>query len=109
MSEPPESQALFYSLHLDREIANGLYVLWEMNGIHYLESGRALPGVDFEGGELINLGAGDVAGNHFFSMAFGGTYRFSPHVEFMAAWEFPLTGTQDIMDNRTTASLSLIY
>lgn len=104
-----ESESLYYSLHLDREITDGLYGLIEMNGIHYTESGTRLPGVTVEGGDLINLGAGDVAGNDFISLAFGGVYKFSESLQLSGAWEFPLTQRKDLFESRTTISLSVIY
>lgn len=104
-----ESQSLYYSLHLDREIADGLYALTELNGIQYTRSGNRLPGVNQEGGDLINLGAGDVAGNSVVTMAFGGAYKFSESLILSGAWEFPLTSREDLLDSRTTVTLSLIY
>ena len=86
-----------------------LYALWEFTGIHYLESGRALPGVTVEGGDLINLGAGAVAGNHFASTAFGMMYRLTDQMTLGAAYEFPVTDREDLMDNRTTVNLSWTY
>ena len=103
-----ESESIFYNLHIDRRLTDKLYVLAEMTGTHYTESGRRLP-VSFEGGDLINLGATDVAGNHIVSMAFGGAYKFNQHMEFAAAYEVPVTEREDIMDNRVTAYLALVY
>jgi hypothetical protein len=104
-----ESESIFYSLHLDRRLNNELYVLWELTGVEIVESGSRLPGVTVEGGDLINLGAGNVAGNHFISTAFGLTYKFSPNLEAAAAYEFPITNRKDLMSNRTTLTMSLIY
>lgn len=104
-----ESTSLFYSLHADREIADGLYAIWEMNGISYTKSGNRFAGISTEGGDLINLGASNVAGNFFLSTAFGGAYKFSEALQLAAAWEVPLTSREDLMDSRTTVTLSLIY
>jgi hypothetical protein len=62
-----------------------------------------------EGGDLINLGAGDVAGNFFATLAFGATYVLSQNVHVGAAHEFPITDREDLFDDRTTVFLSLIY
>jgi len=104
-----ESTSLFYSLHLDHAVTDNLYALWEMNGLQYTRSGRAMPGVDEEGGDLINLGAGDVAGNHILTTAFGATYKFNPNWETAAAYEFPLTKRNDLLDERLTVTLSFVY
>ncbi len=104
-----ESTSFYYSLHLDNEIAEDFYALLEMNGIQYTRSGGLLPGVTTEGGDLINLGAGDVAGNHFLSLAVGAVYKLSESVHLGGAWEFPLTQRKDLFESRTTATLSFIY
>jgi len=104
-----ESTWMHYSLHLDYMLTDRLYFVCEHTGITYTKSGRRLPGVNMEGGDLINLGAGDVAGNYVATMAVGGTYVLSQHVHLGAAYEFPVTGREDLLDNRTTAFLSLIY
>ena len=58
---------------------------------------------------MINLGSSDVAGNDFVSMAVGATKVFNPHLSFSAAWEFPITGREDLFDNRLTTTLILRY
>jgi len=103
-----ESTSIFYSTHLDYMITDKLYALWEMTGIQYTQSGRRL-GVSQEGGDLINLGASNVAGHHFLSMAIGGAYRMNKHLEFAGAWGFPVTDRKDLYDSRTTVTASLIY
>ena len=103
-----ESESLYHSHHLDYALTEKLYALVEYNGILYTESGSRLA-VNVEGGDLINLGAADVAGNYFASMAFGSTYKFNKHLECAAAYEIPITGRRDLMDNRITSTISLIY
>ncbi len=103
-----ESESIYHSHHLDYALTEKLYALVEYNGILYTESGSRLA-VNVEGGDLINLGASNVAGNYFASMAFGSTYKFSKHLECAAAYEIPITGRKDLMDNRITSTISLIY
>ncbi|QDU45790.1 hypothetical protein Mal52_42860 [Symmachiella dynata] len=104
-----ESESMFYSLHLDNEVVDDVYVLWEMNGIQYLQSGNRLPGVSVEGGDLINLGAGDVAGNHVLTMAWGAALILTDSLRVSGAWEIPLTSRKDLLDSRTTITMSWIY
>ena len=103
-----ESESIFYSLHLDYELWHGFYPLWELNGIHYTQSGNRLP-FSVEGGDLVNLGSSNVAGNDFVSMAVGMAKVFSPHCSLGAAWEFPVTGREDLFDNRVTVTLTWRY
>ncbi len=104
-----EVESLFYSLHLDRHIGNGLYGLIELNGIQYVSNGTRFPGLNVEGGDLINLGAGAVDGNHFVSFAFGASKKIGSNIELGTAWEFPITGREDLMKNRLTTTLSWTY
>lgn len=104
-----ESESIFYSVHLDYEMIDSLYALWELNGIHYTGNGNALPGVNVEGGDWLNLGAGNVDGNNFVSTAFGLTKVFNPHFSIAWAHEFPITERKDLMDNRDTFMMILTY
>jgi hypothetical protein len=51
-----ESESIFYSLHVDRQLTDCWYAVFEFNGINYTDSGNALA-VNQEGGDWINLGA----------------------------------------------------
>jgi hypothetical protein len=103
-----ESQSLWYSMHLDYELFEGFYPLWELNGIHYARSGERLP-LSIEGGDYFNLGSADVAGNHLLTTALGATKVFNQHLSVGAAWEWPLTGREDHFDSRLTATFTLRY
>ena len=102
------STSFWYSLHYDHPLTEKLSALAEMNGIVYTKSGGALP-VNFEGGDWINLGATNVAGNDFISMAFGADYKINECLSFAGVWEFPVTNRKDLMDSRTTVTLTLTF
>lgn len=103
-----ESESLFLSLHLDQKLTEKFYGLVEMNAIQYVRSGKVLP-VGFEGGDLINLGATNVAGNSTVTAAIGGAYKFSESLIFSGAWEFPISNREDLLSDRVTATLTLRY
>jgi hypothetical protein len=103
-----ESESLVYSMHLDYELCDGFYPLFEMTGWHYAESGSRVP-FSVEGRDVINLGSSDVAGNHTVTMAVGAAKVFSPHLILSGAWEFPVTGREDLLDNRATITLTFRY
>lgn len=103
-----ETQSLFLSLHLDQQLNDRLYALVEMNGITYVDDGKALP-LTVEGGDIINLGSSQVAGNTVVTTAVGGAYKFSESLIFSAAWEFPITSREDLLDNRVTATMTWRY
>lgn len=104
------SNYIFGSLHLDYDIANlhKIYPLIEMNMFHYYNNGKSQP-LDFEGGDLINFGSTDVAGNNIVTMAAGVRYKFNENVQAGFAVEFPVTGQHDLMDYRLMVDFILRY
>ncbi len=103
-----DTESLYYSLHLDYEVYAGWYALWEFNGILYTNSGTALASPQ-EGGDLLNLGANNVAGNHVATTALGVTRVFNSHLASAIAYEVPVTDRRDLFDNRVTATITLTY
>lgn len=99
LDDEEEVSFLDYHVHLSREVTEGVSPLVELNGITYTSDGEELP-VDFEGGELINLGATDVSGNSVFTGAVGVRWRATPHVMLGASFEAPLGGREDLFDDR---------
>ncbi len=102
------SQMWYWSHHLDYEFAERWYGLVELNWFHWMRSGEALP-VNFEGGDLMNLGSTDVAGNDIVTAAFGGRKRFGRMSEIGLAYEVPLTDRKDLLQSRLYADLILRY
>ena len=100
-----ESESIYYSFHFDHELKDGFYALWETNGIVYVQDGKR-SAATVEGGDWLNLGA-NVQGNHFISMAWGLAYKLNSRTDLAAAYEVPITGREDLMDNRTTVTLSI--
>ncbi|QDT26849.1 hypothetical protein Enr10x_21600 [Gimesia panareensis] len=103
-----ESQSIYYSVHYDHPVTSKLSALAELNGIVYTKSGQALP-LNIEGGDWINLGSSSVAGNNVLTFAFGANYRFNDCLSCAAVWEFPLSNRKDLLDSRTTATLTLMF
>lgn len=103
-----ESTLMDYHLHLDYEATENLFPLFEVNGITYTSNGAALP-VNFEGGDLINLGANNVAGNTVISGALGARYKLNEQFMFGLAYEWPLTSRKDILENRITFDLLFFF
>ena len=101
LDDDEESTLIDWHLHLDYEAAPGFYPLFEINGITYLDDGNAL-GVDFEGTNLINLGAMNVEGNDFITGALGARYQVSDRWWLGFAFEKPIGSRDDISDDRVT-------
>ncbi|QDT38068.1 hypothetical protein [Stratiformator vulcanicus] len=103
-----DSESIYYSAHLDHEVFDGIYALVEFNGRTYIDGADEFP-LPIEGFDLINLGAAGVDGQTTVTAAIGGAYKPNPHLEFAAAWEFPISSNRHLFDNRTTVGISLIY
>lgn len=114
-----ESSSLYDSWHVSYEIAPGLHPLVELNHLHVTDAGdggkrfdvHASGGVpsiaQFEGGDLVNLGAANADDNaDFVSLAFGLRYQACKAASIGVAYEFPLTDSEDsLMDSRITADI----
>lgn len=99
-----ESSSLDYHAHVSYEITRDWLAVFEFNGITYTSDGDALP-VNFEGGDLINLGAGDVSGNSVFSGAIGAAYRIGSRAQLGLTYEQPIGGREDLLDDRIWVAL----
>ncbi len=103
-----ESQSIYYSIHYDHPVTSKLSAVAELNGIVYTKSGQALP-LNIEGGDWINLGSSSVAGNNVVTTAFGANYRLNSCLSVAGVWEFPISNRKDLLDSRTTVTLTLQF
>ena len=103
-----ESTSFYYSFHYDHPVTDKLSAIAELNGIVYTKSGQALP-LSIEGGDWINLGSSSVAGNNVVTTAFGANYRLNSCLSVAGVWEFPISNRKDLLDSRTTVTLTLQF
>lgn len=104
-----ENQMFYWSQHLDKRIADTrMYLFTELNWYNYMKSASAFP-LPVQGGDLFNLGSPDIAGTNIVTDAIGAKFKPNGNCEIGFAWEFPLTATRGILDNRITADLILRY
>lgn len=103
-----ESTSLDWHFNFSFEATESLRPFAELNGITYVSDGDAIPGLDSEGVDVVNLGAGDVSGNDVITGALGLRWALSENVQFGAAWEAPvLTSRSDLYDDRITLDVIL--
>ncbi len=102
------SQMMYLSSRLDHEVVKTVHLGLEANWFHWLKSGNVLP-VNFEGGDLINFGSTDVAGNNLVTLGAGVRKRFGKMNEFGVAYEIPVTDRKDILESRLYVDLILRY
>jgi len=108
MDGQDESQSTYWSNHFDLQLTQRFYMLTEFNWYHWTRSGGGgINGV--EGLDLFNLGSTGVAGNDIVTGAFGFKFKPGRHMEVGAAYEFPITDRQDILENRFTFDMILRY
>jgi hypothetical protein len=114
-----QSSEGWMSAHISYETCQWFIPLVEVNWFHVIDSGNGtgnfpsqvgglVPAVvEFEGGDLFNLGAVNSDDNRdFVSMAFGFRSRITDNVDIGAAYEIPLTNEDNsLMESRVTVDL----
>lgn len=75
----------------------GFFPIAEINGVTVGDDGKRTP-VDFEGFDLVNFGSTDAG--TVVTMAFGGRYIVSKHIQVGAGYEFPVSDDDDIIDHK---------
>ena len=91
------SSALHYSAHLNYEMTPRFYPIAELNGITVVDDGDRTP-VDFEGFDLVNFGSTDAG--TVVTLAFGGRFLATKHVQLGFGYEFPISDDEDIIDRK---------
>jgi hypothetical protein len=81
----------------------------ELNWFQYTDSGNLLPAAIGEGDGLLNLGTRGMSGKSLVTGAVGAKIKLSESVLAGAAYEFPLSGYEGIVNNRLTVDLTLRY
>lgn len=114
-----QSTMAFLSAHASYEVCQYFIPLVELNWFHVLDAGDGAgnypsqvgglvpAAVEFEGGDLFNLGAVNSTENRdFVTAAFGFRSRITDSVNVGAAYEIPLTNEEDsVMEERVTLDL----
>jgi hypothetical protein len=101
-----DTSLIHYAGHVDYEICENLFGVFEMNGFSVVQTARRTP-VNFEGVDLVNFGATNAG--TVITAAFGARYRLSDHVLIGAAYERPVTSRADILGERVYVDMILKY
>lgn len=105
-----ENQVFYWSSHLDRQIAgSNFYGFIEGSWFHWMSNGTNAAFNGIQGGDLFNFGATGVAGSDIVTGAFGAKWKPTRLQEVGLAWEFPLTQTRGVLDNRLTVDYIVRY
>lgn len=114
-----QSTSSFISAHASYELCQYFIPLVEVNWFHVLDAGNGTgnfpaylngnvpAAVNFEGGDVFNLGAVNSTENRdFVTAAFGFRSRITDAIDIGAAYEIPLTNEESsLMDERVTIDL----
>ncbi len=102
------SDFFFLSAHIDYSFFNRFYPLAEINWYRYTSSGDTWP-VNFEGGDLFNIGATGANGINLVTMGLGFRYKFTEALQLGAVYEFPVTGSDGLEKYRIMFDLIFRY
>ena len=104
-----QTSAIHWSHHLDVMLTDRTYVFTEFVWWHWTESAEVGLPIGVAGHDAFNLPSTNVAGNDLVTQNIGLKFKPTNKSELGIAYEFPVTGFQDILDNRIQAELILRY
>lgn len=104
-----QTSSFHWSNHFDVRITERAYLVTELAWWHWTSSADAGLPLGVAGQDLFNLSASNVTGNDLVTQNVGTKFKPSKNVEAGIAYEFPLTGFQDIIRDRIQLDLILRY
>ena len=118
-----ESSVAYNSVHLSYAVTDWLFPLVEVNWFHVIDegdgsprylnqAGGAVPAIaNFEGGDLVNLGAINAGANDdFVTLGAGFRLRCTDNIDLGFAYEIPLTDDEaSLMKDRFTVDLTIRF
>jgi hypothetical protein len=103
------NNVLQWDVHTDYEVADGVAIVGELHGLHYLTDGTRLP-LNVGGLDYSNFGSSNVEGSAVIWLGLGGRVKFNPHLSAGGTFEYPLTNRDaDIMGQRVTLDLEFTW
>ncbi|MCG8650844.1 MAG: hypothetical protein MI861_13480, partial [Pirellulales bacterium] len=104
-----QSDSIHWSNHLDLRLTERIYFLTELTWWHWTDSADNGAALGVAGQDLFNLSTSDVSGNDLVTQNIGLKWKPSGSAEYGIAYEFPLTGFQDVIESRLQAEFILRY
>ncbi len=106
-----QTAAVHWSNHFDVRITKKLYAVTEFAWWHWTESASdpSAPALGIAGQDLFNLTSSNVEGNDLVTQNVGLKYKPNRSTELGIAYEFPLTGFEDIIDDRFQLDMIFRY
>ena len=117
-----ESTTFHYNAHLSYQATDRFSPLIELNYFRVLDEGDGgrrfnhqagglVPAIaTFEGGDLVNFGAGNVSNKDLVTLGVGFRYKVSDGFDIGAAYEIPLTEEEEnLMESRITVGATIRF
>ena len=104
-----QTQSFHWSNHLDYRVCDSVYLLTEFAWWHWTDDATTGAALGVAGQDLFNLFAIDVAGNDLLTQNLGLKWKPNRNMELGLAYEFPLTGFQDVIDDRIQTDLVIRF
>jgi hypothetical protein len=102
-----QTTSLHWSNHFDYRLTQRVYFVSEAAWWHWLSSADTGLPLGVAGQDLFNLSSTNVTGNDLITKNFGLKYKPNRHVETGIAYEFPITGRDDVIKDRIQVDLIL--
>ncbi|MCA9214996.1 MAG: hypothetical protein KDB27_18130 [Planctomycetales bacterium] len=104
-----QSAAIHWSNHLDVQLTEKAYLFTELVWWHWTDDAEGGLPLGVAGHDAFNLRSTNTVGNDLVTQNVGVKIKPSGNAELGIAYEFPLTGFKDVLENRIQAELILRY
>jgi hypothetical protein len=104
-----QSESVHWSNHFDVRLTDKVYLLTEVAWWHWTDAAENGLALGVAGQDLFNLPANNVSGNDLVTQNVGMKYKPNRCLEAGIAYEFPLTGFQDVIDDRIQVDMIFRY
>ena len=104
-----QSESIHWSNHFDVKLTDKVYALTEVAWWHWIDSAEGGLPLGVAGQDLFNLSTSDVTGNDLVTQSVGLKYKPNGLAEYGAAYEFPLTDFNDVIEGRLQLEMILRY
>jgi hypothetical protein len=104
-----QTEAIHWSNHLDFRLTDRFYVFTEAAWWHWTDDATDGLPLGVAGQDLFNLSSTNVAGNDLVTQNVGMKFKPRSNIESGIAYEFPVTGFQDIIKDRLMIDLIIRY
>lgn len=104
-----QSESVHWSNHFDVRLTDKVYLLTEVAWWHWTDAAENGLALGVAGQDLFNFPANNVSGNDLVTQNVGMKYKPNRCFEAGIAYEFPVTGFQDVIDDRVQVDLIFRY